>query len=168
MQAREAKELSSNHPGQRLITVAPETSVKRAFEMMRESKIHHLVVVKEGACVGMITAKELLTEAGASDWFGAGRTVAVGEIMRMAVPIIDETTDIKTALAQMIENGVTALPMTVRGKVTGIITETDMLRLMEKLLEKRSSLSDAISRGEAAISSPLVQNLMKSLSDAGI
>jgi len=159
MQAKDAKDFASkNHPSG-IIFVAPETSVKEAAKLMQEQKIHHLLVMRGEECLGTIAARDLLGERDGS--------AEVHELMRRNILLVDESTDIKTALSHMLEHGLTALPLTSEGKVTGILTETDLLRLLERFIEERGRVNSVVARGEAAVANPLVQNLMKALSDAG-
>ncbi len=110
--------------------------------------------------MGTISARDLLGEVHAED--------SISKFMQPDVPLLDEQTDIKTALSYMLEKGVTALPLVKDGKVTGIITATDLLKLLERLIEGSVRVRDIVNRGEAVVSHPLVQNLMKALGDAGI
>ncbi len=169
MQAKESKEFAAAPPKKEIVTVSTETSVPDALELMRTFNIHHLVVVRNGECIGLVTSKELLKEVEGATWYGSARTVTVGEVMRFDVPELDENSNVRTALKCMLDNGLTALPLTRKGKVVGIITETDLLRLMERLLDDHhSKLREIVNRGEVALAHPLVQNVMKALSEAGV
>ena len=49
-----------------------------------------------------------------------------------------------------------------------MLTESDLLALLDDLLQRISEPSEGLKRAEVAMANPLVQNLMKALSDIGI
>jgi CBS domain-containing protein len=76
-------------------------------------------------------------------------------------------------MALMHEEGVSALPLVSRGKLSGIVTESDLLRILRTLLgavpaDNEARDLDATEKGQVMLGNPLVQNLMKLLSEAGI
>jgi CBS domain-containing protein len=166
MNVRELKEQFSKR--QSLITVSPETPVEEAIARMRESEVHHLIVMKEGCFLGIVSSRDLVIHGQGSDWIGATRRIPVSEAMRVNVPSITEETDVRTALSLMLRNATTGLPLKRNGEVVDVVTETDMLRVLETTLEKSHRLADVAAEGEAVLAHPLTQNFIKALSDAGI
>lgn len=42
-----------------VVTVEPDTSVRRAFAMMKKHGFHHLPVVRDGKLMGIVTDRDL-------------------------------------------------------------------------------------------------------------
>jgi CBS domain-containing protein len=151
-----------------LVTVDFPTPIEQAVEKMKEANIHHLIVLKEDRYIGMVSAADIMSVYGGANWYGNSRSITVGEVTRFGAPIVTENADIKTALSAMLKNGLTAVPIERDGQVCDIITETDLLRLMDSLLEKHHALAQVLNKGESLLANPFSQKLMKALADAGI
>jgi len=96
------------------------------------------------------------------------QSLIVERYMQRNVPTIDESTDLREALNRMLQSHVSALPILRDGVLAGIITESDLLRLLDTLLKRGEPLENVVERGEALLSNPLLQNVFKALSDSGI
>ena len=135
MKIKDAKELTAAAIC-RLLTADASTSVTSALRTMKTAHVHHLVVVKDGACLGIVSMKDLLRDQSAAWWYGSTRTTTVGEVMQAFIPTVDEDTDLRTALNVMLDKGLTAIPLSRQGKLSGIVTSTDVLRALS-LLDKK-------------------------------
>src|SRR5207253_2174266 len=69
----------------------------------------------------------------------------------------DADDSLAAALDAMALCRVSALPVTREGKLAGIVTETDLLRALSRLLETAEPLTDLERRGFVALANPLVQ-----------
>jgi acetoin utilization protein AcuB len=56
------------------------------------------------------------------------KAVPVSEIMSAPVVTVDATNDLEVAAGIMLEDGIGSLPVVERGRVVGILAETDLLR----------------------------------------
>ena len=119
-----------------VITVGPETSVKQAFGLMKSMGIRHLPVVNGKALlVGIVTDRDLRRPQ-ISDVFKTwdelyriNDEIAVEDVMVSPVITIKQDAMIKEAAKLMAQNRIGALPVTdPKGKLTGIIAESDILR----------------------------------------
>lgn len=148
------------------VSVRPDSTVKDALSRMATFGIHHLLVLKAGEYAGIVDARDAL----AREHETKGQAeVKVSHIMRADVPIIDENSDVQRAVELMLSSHSSALPIARGGKVTGILTETDLLRLLDSFLRQPPRPVDTlVERGEAILASPLLQNLLKALGDAGV
>lgn len=151
----------------KVYTVGLTTPPLEALNLMRERDIHHLIVVDQGQVVGVISDRNIFETAefgGNAVTFPEGAQVQ--DAMR-SVPPVNEKTDIAEAISLIRDHKISALPLSQEGKITGIVTETDLLRMMERLLTDAEEL-DAADKSQLYMSNPLVQRLMKLLSEAGI
>lgn len=120
---------------QAVVTVHANAKVGLADAKMRLADIRHLPVVDdEEQVVGIVSHRDLLVALGES----LGNTVAIRSVMREDVVIVRPETRAYEAAALMLDRKIGALPVVDHsGKLTGIITETDFLRVAYELLGGR-------------------------------
>lgn len=124
------------------ITVTPETTHRRAAELLREHNIHHLPVLdKQGALVGLVSEEDLLAAQPS-----AATTLSIYEITSllskleirqiMRHPVFTTTPDcpIEDAAQQMDIQGVGCLPVMQDDRLVGIITDSDIFRILAALM----------------------------------
>ena len=118
-------------------TVSPNDRIVHARRLMLDKKIGRLVALEEGNIVGMLTgmgaAKVLyafkqVTERSHSSRI---RNILVEEAMTPKVITLDIKASVKDALAIMIKNKFSGIPLTRDGKLVGIVTKTDMLKIVK-------------------------------------
>jgi CBS domain-containing protein len=133
-----------------VITVTPQTPVRDAVHLMVERSISGLPVVDEaGRLVGILTEADLLLKEAEPrpahpvvEWFGhslwlerrvsgyrkvQGRTV--GEVMTHNVITADEETPVHEIASRMVRYRVNRLPIVRGGRVVGIVTRADILKV---------------------------------------
>jgi CBS domain-containing protein len=104
---------------------------------MKMKRFRHLPVVEEGRLVGMLTQRDLF-HAALSTALNFGekaqkeflKTVVVKDVMTDEVLTIDPGADVKEAARRMIEHKIGCLPVVENGKLVGIVSETDLLRVV--------------------------------------
>ena len=116
------------------VTIRDDTDYWQAFEIMQEKNLHHIPVVDEnGAVVGILTRRDLKV---ASMHFKEA-SVDVAEVMHRPVVTITSNAPLAEAARQMIDNRIGGLPVVdANGQLTGVLTETDLLRALIDQLEK--------------------------------
>jgi CBS domain-containing protein len=123
-----------------VVTVAPHDSIDKAMSLMEERNLHHLVVVLEKSrVVGMLSDRDVLISTG---WMlaierctrdeamrprVAGPT-HVRQIMSQPVECITATYTVRDAAMIMLQRKISALPMLSEGRLTGLVTETDLVK----------------------------------------
>ncbi|MDO8729882.1 MAG: CBS domain-containing protein [Candidatus Omnitrophota bacterium] len=118
-----------------IVTIKPEASVKEAFMLLKSMGIRHLPVVKNGVLKGIVTDRDLRRPK-LSDVFKSwdqlyriNDEIQVEDIMASPALTISEEATIQEAAKIMAKNRIGALPVTdKKGKLDGIITESDILR----------------------------------------
>ncbi len=120
-----------------VVTIKPEMSAKEAFALMKSMRIRHLVVVKEGMVMGVVTDRDLRRPQVADvfkSWdqlYRLSDEFDVEDVMTSPVKTIDATADIREAAKIMVERKIGALPVTdAHHGLAGILTETDVLRAL--------------------------------------
>ena len=120
-----------------LITVSLDDTLEHIAFVLERNGIHHVIVTDEAAqVVGVISDRDVLR--GASPFIGklAERTQDVATLKIRAHQLItrklcsaSETTSIREAAHQMLDHGVSCLPiLDGAGRALGIVTWRDVLR----------------------------------------
>lgn len=121
------------------ITIAQDTSLTDAHELLRDHNIRRLPVVnRKGELVGIVTLGDI-REASPSDATTLSiwemnyllAKLRIAEIMTPDPITVKATATIAEAARLMLENKVSGLPvLDASGKMVGIITESDIFRLV--------------------------------------
>ena len=104
-----------------VVSVAPQDTVATARDRLRTHQIHHLLVLEAGTVAGVIAMRDLA---------GKAETLHVQEVMTREVATIDADATLRRAASLMIRGTTGCLPVLEAGKVTGIITTTDLMRVL--------------------------------------
>jgi CBS domain-containing protein len=118
-------------------TVARNDELTIADDIMTMKRVRHLPVVEDGRLVGILSQPDLF-KAALSTAMGFGekarkeflKTVPVKEVMTEEVLTIDPDADVRAAAHLMLDRRVGCLPVLEKGKLVGMITETDLLRVV--------------------------------------
>jgi acetoin utilization protein AcuB len=134
-----------------VITINPELRVERAWELMARQRIRHLPVVKNGLLVGIITERDLKRTVFSSppppptrqevkpQPSGTPGDLPVEAIMTKEVYTVKPTDPLLIAVLHMVDEKIGALPVVDEtGKLLGILTETDLLKVLVFLLRRTS------------------------------
>ena len=118
-------------------TVGRNDELTIADDIMKMKRLRHLPVVEEGRLVGILTQRDLFHAAlstalnfGEKAQKGFLKTVVVKEVMTDDVRTIGPDADVKEAARLLIEHRIGCLPVVENGKLVGIVSETDLLRLV--------------------------------------
>lgn len=135
-----------------LITIAPETSLSDARDLIEEKKIDHLLVVdRHKKLVGIVSDRDLK-----QNWASPATSLSVHElnyllqkvearmIMTKTVVTVSPDTTIERAAYIMQTRDISSLPVMEGEDLVGIITSTDV---MEVLLEAIGISDDSVRLG---------------------
>ena len=136
-----------------VVTITPQTDFHCAFDYMHSRGIHHLPVVEGGRVVGIVAERDLLLAAAN---FGSAQ-VPVSEIVRGPVVCVAADAQLKQAARLLVIKHIGSLPvLNKRKELVGIITETDVFKVMAGMAHPRkpgisrraaSSAATATARG---------------------
>jgi acetoin utilization protein AcuB len=120
------------------ITVRPDTSVRKAYELLESHGIRHLPVVDGKRVVGIITDRDirhlrpssLAPPADVEAFRAWGAHVKVGDVMTRLVHTVTPDTRTVKAARLMVEHRIGCLPVLRGSTLVGIITTIDLLRAM--------------------------------------
>ena len=123
-----------------LTVVSPTERLVHARRIMIENHVGRLPVVEDEKLVGMLTSKDLMRafidfrkKVPEKYQKSQIKEVLVEFIMSSNPTVTSKDATISEVANVMIETGYNGLPVVDDGQVVGIITQTDILRLIEKL-----------------------------------
>jgi CBS domain-containing protein len=119
------------------ITVEPKTTLPEAHKIMKDRRIRRLPVIDRGHLVGIVTLGDV-REAEPSDATTLSifelhyllAKLTIGEIMTREPLTISAHATIREAAKMMLQHKIGGLPAMEDGKLVGIITESDIFRVM--------------------------------------
>lgn len=119
------------------ITVTPSTTVPEANTLMKQGRIRRLPVVENGKLVGIVTLGDI-REASPSDATSLSiyelnylvAQLTVEKIMTKDPVTIDPNASVKKAAKLLLEHKIGSLPVMDGGMLVGIITESDIFRVL--------------------------------------
>ncbi|MCC7276252.1 MAG: CBS domain-containing protein [Alphaproteobacteria bacterium] len=137
-----------------VISVEPSTGIAEAARLMIAHRISGLpVVARDGVLVGMVSEGDFLrrgelgTERKRSSWLellvGTGRSAGdyvqshgrkIGEVMTQDVVTTSRDTPLEEVVEIMSRRRIKRLPVLEGGKLVGIVTRSDLLRALTRVL----------------------------------
>ncbi|MEW6666650.1 MAG: CBS and ACT domain-containing protein [Thermodesulfobacteriota bacterium] len=138
------------------ITVTEKASIEEAIEIMKANSIRHLPVVSEDNTLrGFVTLADL--KVGLIPSMLSGLSLA--DLMIKDPITIDPDSDIEIAAQLIYKYKIGGIPVVKRGKLVGIITESDLLRAFIDMMGMLSASSriDVVVGSEAGAFSKAMQ-----------
>lgn len=140
------------------ITVTPATQIREVARIMHENQISGVPVVDEtGALQGLITELDLIARNAPvhepryiavlsamiplsleeyrqyKEQLRQALAINAGDLMTADVPTVAPDTPVEEALEMMLDAEVITLPVLEQERVVGVVSRTDMVRLIETL-----------------------------------
>ena len=129
------------HP---VITISPEMPIVDALNLMKREHIRRTPVVKDGKLVGIVSDKDLLnaspspaTSLSVWEMNYLLSKITVKDVMTKKVMTVAEDTPIEEAARIMADNKIGGLPVLREEQLVGIITETDLFKVLLELMGAR-------------------------------
>jgi CBS domain-containing protein len=112
-----------------VVTISPnETAVSAALKMMSENNVSCIVVVEDGSAVGIITETDFLRKVAKNE--KDFDKIKVAEIMSSPVVSVPSNVSVFEAGRVMKEGIIKRLPILEDGRLAGIVTQTDLIRVL--------------------------------------
>lgn len=145
------------------ITVGPDVTLKSAVELMRRYNINAAPVIKNGGALGGIITRQVLDRA---VYHGLGDGL-VKDYMTIDYETVSYNTSIDEIREKVIGHGTRILPVMKDKKVTGVITRTDLLKLLQEELREAAGKERKVRSLSKLMDERLPGWLMALLKEAG-
>ncbi len=113
-----------------VLTVAPESDLATAAELMATEEIGSVVVVEDNQVVGMVTATDLYEVAAHSS---PQTDQPVENVMTAAIELITADATVEEAAARLRDANINHLPVIEDDELVGIVTTTDIAQYLTEL-----------------------------------
>lgn len=127
-----------------VISVSPDEPINEVLAMFRNEHIRRAPVMKEGKLVGIVSERDLLNASPSSattlsvwELNYLISKVKIKDVMTRKVITVDENTPIEEAARIMADKKIGGLPVVSAGKIVGMITETDLFKILLELMGAR-------------------------------
>ena len=125
-----------------VVTLEADATLDIADDLMTLKRIRHLPVVRGGELVGLVSQRDLF-RAGLSsvlefrqktkkEWL---HRIPVREVMVHGLITVAPDTDVEHAVNRMLDNQIGCLPVVAAGKLVGLLSETDCMRYLQRILK---------------------------------
>lgn len=127
-----------------IVTLQTNDTLNIAEDIMGMGRLRHLPVIQtNGRLVGMVSQRDLLKASLSSalqvsaykqqQWLGK---IAVRDVMSKGVVAVEADADIEEALKVLLIEKFGCLPVVEEKKLVGVLTETDLLEYLQRLLQE--------------------------------
>jgi len=126
------------------IVIPPDMSVSEALTLFKKERIRRAPIVKDDKLVGIVSEKDLFNASPSpattlSVWEMSYllSKLTVAEVMTKDVITVTKDTPIEEAARIMADNKIGGLPVVEGSRVIGIITETNLFKMLLELMGAR-------------------------------
>lgn len=134
-----------------VITIEHNKTAKEVALLMAEKGISSLVVVKDGSPIGLVTERDLARKISTTD--KKSSDVPLSEIMSSNFRWVEPMTPIEDAVQKMLNKNIRRLLVLDNGKLSGIITETDLAKYLRSKLLIDGALEDVTALNRKVVKS---------------
>lgn len=133
--------------GRDVATIAPEATVSDALAELAEYNVGALVVSRDGVHLAGIVSERDIVRALARDGADALQTT-IADLMKSDVATCEGRSDSAEMMSLMTERRFRHLPVVEDGRITGIISIGDVVKVrIDELANEREELVDYIRQG---------------------
>jgi len=125
-----------------VVTLNAGDTLDLADDIMRLGRIRHMPITAHGKLVGILSQRDLfraaissalqLRPAAEREWLAK---IPVREVMTASVCIVAPTATVHEAVKLMLDKRIGCLPVVEDGKLAGLLSETDCMRYLARLLD---------------------------------
>ncbi|HPE92688.1 MAG: CBS domain-containing protein [Sphaerochaeta sp.] len=127
------------------VTATPDMSIAEASALMKQEKVHRLPVLdKDKKLVGIITEKDILyaspspaSSLSIHEMAYLLSKLTVKKLMSKNVVTISKDTTVEEAARMMVDQDLSSLPVLEGDKLIGIVTKSDMFKILLELFGAR-------------------------------
>ncbi len=118
------------------IVINPDDTLANAKAVMDEGRFRRLPVVENGLLVGILTERDIREHMG---YLGSTR---VNAAMRTALITVTPYNTVEDAARLMLKHKIGGLPIIAEGKLVGIVTTSDLLKVFFVIVTATAEIMD--------------------------
>ncbi len=115
------------------ITISADATVVEAASLMRDREVGSLVVLEDSRPIGIVTERDVVTKVAASN--KPSQATIVRDIMTSPLVAVHPHQEVAEAAKVMAARKIRRLPVIKEGKLVGMLTENDIIRVWPQLIE---------------------------------
>lgn len=112
-----------------VLGVDATSGVDVALQMMVGAGVHHLPVMEESRCVGLLYETDVVWRM--AGWSSLDRPPSASELARKPVPLLTADQTVREAAQELIRKAGNAVLVTDRDQVVGVLTADDLVTLLQ-------------------------------------
>jgi CBS domain-containing protein len=123
--------------------LAPNATMREAVMLLQRRHIRHIPVVEDGTLVGIVTDRDirraspsLLSGISQSDYDEVLESTQLSRIMTRQPLTLTPETEVGDAVRLLVEKRVGGLPVVREGRLVGIFTSSDALKVLLHVLAR--------------------------------
>lgn len=113
----------------KIIVVEKDLSLREAAKVMADKNIGCLVLISKDKIAGIVTEKDIVDNA-------SSLNKKISSVAKRNIVTIEEKDSLERAAETMAKHGIKRLPVTNKGKLTGIITVSEIIENVDDLNEE--------------------------------
>lgn len=124
-----------------VVTLELGDNLDLADDLMRLGRIRHMPVVSHGCVAGLVSQRDLfragissvleLRHSAEKEWL---RKIRVEDVMTSDPVTIEADAPVRNAVETMLTKRIGCLPVVAKGKLVGLLSESDCMRHLARLL----------------------------------
>lgn len=118
-------------------SVGVHDPLEKAWELMREHKIHHVPVRDQHALVGIVSQRDLVAFGAQNHADANGEPIKVGYVCVPDPFVVEVSAPLDRVALEMAERHIGSAIVVKEGRLAGIFTTTDATRLLGEILHSR-------------------------------
>lgn len=148
------------------VTLGKDAAISEAIRIMANKKIGRILVSDNQKITSIATEKDMVFFLLNDQSEKKLEEIPIHKIMKPVLSV-SESTSIKSCAKKMLENGIGSLAVTQEGKITGIITKTDLIEYFAKTQSGKKIVGEYMSPyyAWAYADSPLYSIVSKMIND---
>ena len=119
-----------------VVTVSPDVSVTECAKIMARRKVGSAIITAKGRIVGIVTENDISRKSVAAGL--DAKSTRISRIMSKDVVTISPEMPLYDAMIRLGQRRIKHLPVVKKGKLVGIITAMDLLRIQPAYIDMLS------------------------------
>lgn len=120
-----------------VVTLEADDALIQVDDLLKRHHIRHVPVVHGGTLVGLVSHRDLIRALARQSAGPGSQPISLREVMTREVETVEPHASAQEAIEKLLDHRFGCLPVVDgQGRLVGIITESDFMRLALKLLKE--------------------------------